>query len=44
MPVTLNAYGYCWGNPMGYVDGRWPEVSDIVKKYIVMAWHNIKIG
>ena len=26
MPVTLNAYGYCWGNPMGYVDvdGRWP--------------------
>lgn len=32
MPVTLNAYGYCWGNPMGYVDGRWPEVSDIVKK------------
>lgn len=26
MPVSLNSYGYCWGNPMVYVDmdGRFP--------------------
>ena len=31
MPVTLNAYGYCWNHPMDLVDlnGMWPTWSDV---------------
>ena len=30
-PETLNAYGYCWGNPVKYVDrdGEFPTKNDI---------------
>ena len=30
-PETLNAYGYCWGNPVNYVDrdGEFPTKNDI---------------
>ena len=33
-PETLNAYGYCWGNPVKYVDrdGAFPTFSDVKKK------------
>ncbi len=33
-PETLNAYGYCWGNPVMFVDrdGAFPTFSDIKKK------------
>lgn len=28
VPYTLNRYGYCWNNPMNYVDldGKWPTI------------------
>ena len=31
-PITLNHYGYCWGNPVKLVDldGRWPSWEDVV--------------
>ena len=30
-PETLNAYGYCWGNPVMFVDrdGEFPTKNDI---------------
>ena len=30
IPKTLNRYGYCWGNPIGYIDanGKFPETQD----------------
>lgn len=30
VPKTLNRYGYCWGNPIGYIDanGKFPETQD----------------
>ena len=39
VPVTLNRYGYCWGNPMGMVDldGLTPEE----KEYAVYYLNNI---
>lgn len=33
-PETLNVYGYCWGNPVKFVDrdGAFPKFSDIKNK------------
>ena len=33
-PETLNVYGYCWGNPLMFVDrdGEFPTFSDVKKK------------
>lgn len=36
VPMTLNEYGYCWGNPLGYIDknGLWPEWIEITGKVV----------
>ena len=42
MPVSLNSYGYCWGNPMVYVDmdGRFPGIQVGLPVTIDRKWGN----
>ena len=38
-PKTLNAYGYCWGNPVKFVDrdGAWPKLLENIGSGIQKA-------
>ncbi len=42
-PFTLNSYGYCWGNPIKWVDldGKRPQKPS---SYDVWRWYSEKLG